>query len=259
MRSGTTSLTKILDTSSNAKIFVEQESKLCIESRDYYEGRIKSPKDILKKLKSENIKKVIDKGYIYGDKNPNYLPFISILAGLWNPKFVFVLRNGKDVAKSAMNWHEIRKGNIFGRREDDKKSEIIKPEDDWWDYSRIRPLKGEQYYENWVNMKRFEKIAWHWAKCNELILEALKRLHRERVHIVKIDDTSEIDIKKLFKFLCLEGYKREKVKNMLNSKINTSEVNILKNSFPKWNDWDDNYMKSFNKYAGKMMEKLGYC
>ncbi|MCQ9205007.1 MAG: sulfotransferase [Omnitrophica bacterium] len=258
-RSATTAVVNIFSISKNSKVFVEQEPKLCIEARRLYNGSLDSPKEFIKKAKEVHINAVINEGFIYGDKNPNYLPFIPSLDALWQPKFIFVVRNGRDVVRSLMNWHNVCRGNIFGMKEDDETSNIISPEQDKWDYSRLRPNCGEPYFKEWKRLSRFEKCSWYWNEFNIIMFDCIARLEKRKWRLININTIKAKDFKDIFDFLGLNNFSAERVKNILDAYINSSigRMGVAK-SFPESNLWTVEQDAKFDKYAGKMMEELRY-
>lgn len=258
-RSGTTAIAKILDYAENSNVFIEQSPKLCIESRHHYERRLENPEVVLKHAKKELINNVVKQGLIYGDKNPNYLPFIPYLEKIWAPKYLFIIRDGRDVVRSLMDWHEFGRGNIFGMNEDNPDSTIVSYEQDWWDYSRLRPRKGEEFYEDWIALSRFEKISWYWNRFNELILESVRTIPKQRYKVVHIEKLDKFQLKEIYTFLDLDFDNYDKPQKMLNERINSVEQRYgAKKLFPDWQNWTDDEYNIFQKYAKNMMEYYKY-
>ena len=258
-RSGTTAMAKILNTASNAEVFVEQEPKLCIESRDAYKGMLSDPTETLRNLKEKHIDETINKGLIFGDKNQNYLPFIPYLEKLWKPKYIFMIRDGRDIIRSGIdNRKFMKRGGIFSMNEDDVNSSVTAKED-WWDYSRLRPNIGTEYHEVWQSMDIFEKYCWFWNEYNEVLLENLKKIESERYMLIDISSLTKEKCKEVFDFLGLEGFDPEKIENLISSKVNSLEEKTGKEHvFPHWKDWSAEQNNIFNKHCGVMMKKLGY-
>lgn len=260
-RSGTTALAKIFNMASNADIYIEEPPKLCIESRDYYKGILseQSLKEILLSSKGKRINELKKLNKIYGDKSPNYLPLIPIMEKIWVPRYIFIIRDGRDVVRSMMDWHEISNGNFFGMAEDEVNSHVLSPEEDWWDYSRIRPDEQEKIELNWFNMTRFEKCAWHWNKFNELLLENYRNISETRSFLININNITPGLVNEIFEKTGLERFDNNKYNEMINSKLNSKRENTeLKNKFPVWKNWNNKDRDSFFKYAESMMKKLNY-
>ncbi|MBN1797191.1 MAG: sulfotransferase domain-containing protein [Spirochaetales bacterium] len=255
-RSGTTALVKILNLATNAEIFSEQDPKMCIAARMKYENILPYAKDFIRKSKIEMITKAINNNLIYGDKNPNYLFFIREMYELWNCKFIFVLRDGRDVVRSSMDFQKYR-GKVYERYEDDGKSIITQPEENYWDFSRIRPKKNERIYKKWRDISKFEKLCWHWNRFNEILLKMIKDLNKKNYFNVFIDKINIYEIENIFNFLALKGFKRKKVEQLLTSKINTVKQNGI-TKYLDWKHWNQDELDIYNKHCMKMMKRLKY-
>src|SRR6056297_386467 len=256
-RSGTTAVAKILNTASNASVFVEQPPKMCIDSGMRYEGNLPEPKEFILKSKEKQIQDVQKQGMIYGDKNMNYLYFVKEMRELWPCKFVFLVRDGREVVRSAMNWDKKHPGRNYNRYEDHPEATITQPEEDFWDFGRIRPLKNNQIFSRWKSMDLFEKFAWSWNEYNKILIEHVKKLDQEEFIILDMSNVCVENIFQTFEFLNLNGYMKSKVSEMMKSKINTTHAEESQ-KFQHWSDWDEKMNRKFECYASEMMGKLGY-
>lgn len=258
-RSGTTAIARILNTATNAEVFVEQPPKLTIESRQLYDGILKDPEKILFESKNQYIQEVINKGLKYGDKNLTYVPFIPYLLKLWDCKIIYLIRDGRDVVRSSMDFHNIHSKNIYAMAEDEENSSKTLPEHDPWDYSRLRPLKDDPLNKRWKKISRFQKVAWKWSKTNEIALNYLSNIAPDRWILLDISRVTVDKIEELFDFLGLTGFDRDLIERMLNKKINSLFEKTKKQSkFPHWSQWDPQMIEEFNEFAGGMMKKLEY-
>ena len=124
VRSATTAFAKVLYTADNAKVFVEQPPKLLIESRELARGNLDDPISVLRNAKHDLIQSVLQSGMKYGDKNAAYMPFIPYLNAIWECKILFIIRDGRDVVRSLMDWHTFRHP-IFFMQEDDSNSCLL--------------------------------------------------------------------------------------------------------------------------------------
>ena len=178
---------------------------------------------------------------------------------IWSPKFLFIIRNGKDVVRSLMDWDNFSSGNIFGRNEDDSNSNIIKPDDDWWDYSRIRPQKGEKYYDNWQDLSKFEKCSWYWNKYNKELLNASKMIPEERKMFFDISTSNTKNILKIMDFFNLDKIEKDKISDILNQRVNSTRERYNRDQiFPKKEQWSLDLNSKFFSFAGEMYNELGY-
>lgn len=258
-RSGTTAISVVLSKAINAEVFTEQIPNLCIESRKMYDGRIHNPEFIIRNAKEKYILETLSHGKMYGDKNPNYLPFVPVLQKLWHPKFLFVIRDGREVVRSLMDWHELSRGGIYAMKEDEVTSEIDSPEADWWDYSRIRPRIGEPYFDEWRQLSRFEKCSWMWSRFNNLILQQLNSLDKSHYRVVNMNKFDRDEIENTIDFLGLKFENLQTVQDMLNSGINSAKHKFgVDNKFPSWEKWSSKQHKQFDSLAGETMKQLGY-
>ena len=263
-RSGTTALVKMLNTAQSATVFVEQKPNLCIEARNLYRGILRDPKQVIGEAKSEPIQKVLSSGLKYGDKNPNYLPFIPYIAELWDCKFLFPVRDGREVVRSLMDWHDFynRKfshSGVFAMKEDDPNSLIDSPEQDWWDYSRLRPNPGDLYFEEWQQLSRFEKCAWYWANFNKKALELFSELDNQHWLQVDMKSLDAFEMEQIFDFLSLDGFNTNQIEEMINARINSLQERAgLPDKFPRWTDWTQEQRNAFDRIAGDMMESMVY-
>tara|TARA_B110001452_G_scaffold258904_1_gene254631 strand:- start:5663 stop:6469 length:807 start_codon:yes stop_codon:yes gene_type:complete len=259
-RSGTTAIAKILDSCQNVNVGIELKPNLCIESRNLFDGNLKKdPREILIESREKQIMEAYNNDNIFADKNVNYLPFIPTMEEIWSPKFLFVIRNGKDVVRSLMDWDNFSSGNIFGRKEDDSTSNIINPDEDWWDYSRIRPQKGEKYYENWQDLSKFEKCSWYWNKYNKELLNASKIIPQERKMFFDISKCNSKNILKIMNFFNLNIIEKDKINHILNQRVNSTRDRYNKDQiFPKKEDWSLDLNSKFISFASEMYNELGY-
>jgi len=254
-RSGTTFLSKVLDMATNANVHIEQSPKLGYESRQKHLGRFQSSKkaiDFIKYQKDEFITQVNEKGLIYGDKNPNFLPFLIEMSEAWpSSKFVYIYRDGRDVVTSLLNWNGSGK-NIFQMYEDGIENGAKYPVQDLWDYSRIRPLINEKYHDKWKFFSLFEKCCVYWSYYNEIAMEKVTQIKKERVFHLNVTYASADTYESLFKFLGLLGFDNEYLELLVYKKVNTSSFNDFKN----WTDWTETEKLTYEKYCANTHKKL---
>lgn len=255
-RSATTFLATVLNTAMNARVFVEQVPKLGYESREKYLGHFNSfedSKNFIKSQKNTFIQNINNDGYIYGDKNPNFLPFLRELCEVWpKSKFVYIYRDGRDVVSSLLKWNDSGK-KIFQMVEDGVEDGAMYPVQDLWDYSRLRPRKGEPHYESWQELSLFEKCCIYWNNYNLLALDELSKVANDRVISVNVTKSNASDYAGLFDFLELKEFDENLVAGILEQKINNSKFvseNSANNQIANnWQKWTDEQKKTYEKYA----------
>lgn len=259
-RSGTTAFCHLLREASNASVFIEQPPKLCIEARKQYEGRLVQPLATIKRSRRESVSTVNKLGKIYIDKNPNYLLFAKELVVNFNCKLIYLHRDGRDVVRSMMDWHDLVGKDIFTLAEDGDDSERVLGEQFPWDYSLLRPKAAEPISTEWKHISRFEKCAWYWARYNEMAINLLgKQEFAGRIFPVPMSTTSVEEVRKAYEFIGLEGFDTDRINELLMTKINSPSWRSGKsNKFPKWQDWPANITDQFNTYALDIMKKLEY-
>jgi hypothetical protein len=258
-RSATTALSRILAKATNAEVFVEQTPRLRRDSIDYLYGRKSDADAILRAAKSEAIRDTLNKGKIYGDKNPCLMPFVRPLYDLYASRFVFITRDGRDCVTSLMNWHKHKARNIFNSPPDLIPEGNFGPEPDPWDYSRIRPQPGDPLHTRWHELDRFEKCAWYWNAFNREALRRFSGLPKESWIRLDVGGLDAAAIQAVFDFLELEGFSQEAVDAMLSRRINSVEDRTGKTSdFPRHPDWTEAQTLRFWRQARPMMQALGY-
>lgn len=257
-RSGTTALTKILATATNAEIFTEQSPNLCVEARQLYEGKLADATGVLKTLKEPLVKQSHARGMIYGDKNPNYLLFIPHLPPTWDYKIVLVVRDGRDVVRSLMDWHTLKRAIYFTREDVLEGEEACDPPNPW-DYSWPRPRPGEAYYDAWRKMPRFEKCVWYWSFFNQQLLHQFQTIRSDASFVVNMTGATTPKMEELFNFLDLEGFDHRVVEKYLGGRINSLlERTGEEDKFPNWRHWDEGMKKTFQTIARTTMEAWGF-
>ncbi len=267
-RSGSTSLSNILNTAKNGICAVEPMPNLNRETREVMEGRITDPMAILESTVFPRVREMLNKVEIYGEKNLTYGPFIPYLYETLRCKFVFIKRDGRDVVRSLINWHDKKFGDIYRecRETGNLSAMAIKAAAnlpihlDTSDYSRPRPLKGNPFYDEWDNLTRAEMCAYYWATINELYLDKLQQLPDNAWTAIDYTSPNLEDIVRVSRFCDLEGLSTEGIHKMLHQKINSLQDRGAPAGevYPHWKNWDVGMRRRFDRIASKTMERLGY-
>ncbi len=265
-RSGSTSLSKILNTASNSVCEIEPTPNLNVESRLMMDGKLDDPEKYVDLI----VKRVNNKQsdtIIFGEKNVTLGPFISLLYEKLNCKFVFLKRDGRDVVRSLINWHEQKFGTIYreaietGNVSNDaiNTASNLLAIDDSSDFSRPRPLPNSEIYPQWNEFSRFQMCSFYWSFINELYLNELKKIPQENWIDIDYSSVSVDDILKIGDFLDLDGLEANVVQDLLNSKINSLEQRSSSSgTFPKWVEWNGSQRDDFDALCKNTMKKLGY-
>jgi hypothetical protein len=267
-RSGSTSLARILDTAANGRCLVEPMPNLNAESRDMMDGRLADPHRILAEQVTPRIAAALDTGAVYGEKNVTLGPFIPHLHRLLRCRFVWIVRDGRDVVRSLMNWHMEAFGNIY---RDCTIEDPLSPQArasveqvplalDTADYARPRPQPGDPWHDRWPSMSRFQMSAWYWAYINRLFAARFRELPADSWMQVDYSRITVDRIGELFEFLGLEGFDGARVGDMLAGRINSLEDRFrTAGRFPRATEWTPEQRRQFDEIAGGVMRELGYA
>ena len=263
-RSGSTSLARILDTASNGICALEPSPNLNRETRERMDGRLVDPYVIIAPVCRRVWNSEIE---VYGEKNVTYGPFIPHLHEILDCKFVFLKRDGRDVVRSLMDWHNQMWGSIYRECKDAgelspravKAAGGLPVHKDTSDYSRPRPAKGDPFYDEWEYFNREEMCAYYWSYINNLYLDQLGKLPRENWIELDYTNPSAEDVIRAVEFLELEGITENRVQEMLDNKINSLKERTGKDaSYPRWMDWDGGLRRKFDRIAADTMTRMGY-
>tara|TARA_B100000161_G_scaffold263091_1_gene233910 strand:- start:929 stop:2434 length:1506 start_codon:yes stop_codon:yes gene_type:complete len=275
-RSGTTSLINVLGLAINSHTVSEPIPNLNIETRLMMENKLNNPtetiKDTIIKRFEEFYKDESNAKVIYGEKNVTYAPFVSEINNLYNCKFVYIYKDGRDVVTSLINWHNQKFGTVYRECKDIEEvsstaffnAANLPLNYDTSDYSRPRPLisQDNEIFMRWDDCTRFEMCSFYWNKVNSIYLDSFENLPRNNLFRISYDNPNTEDILKLADFLNIKFENNSIIKKALDSKLNSLEsrnVYVDKNSlFPHWTNWNSNDREIFCKVATKTMERLGY-
>lgn len=228
------------------------------------EGRLEDPHKAIEPI----IERVRNKtSEIYGEKNVTYAPFITHLYESLKCKFIFLKRDGRDVVRSLIDWHNQLWGNIYRESKDlgDINPRALKTiskipiHKDTSDYARPRPTKNDPHYDNWLDLSRFEMCSYYWTYINDLAKNELAKIPKKQWIELDYTNPSIDEIQKVIDFLELKGISQNKIKSILERKINSLKDRIgTKNSFPNWRNWDSKRREQFDNLASQAMYRFGY-
>lgn len=265
-RSGTTSLSRILGTATNAVCLVEPSPNLNRECRDMIEGRLSNPRIVVELIRSR-IDQTHAKGLIHGEKQLTLAPFIPTLHNAFECKFVLIHRDGREVVRSWLEWHNQMFGSVYRECTDPgplterafKASAALPLDYDHADYSRPRPRSSDAFHGEWENLSRMEMCAWYWSFMNGLALDNLALIPRKDWMSIDYTTPDVDDILSIAKFLGLEGVHRSRVEEMLAARINSIRDRIGEiGKLPCWQDWPREEKERFARIAEPIMARLGY-
>lgn len=267
-RSGSTSLARILDMADNGICAVEPSPNLNVETREMMEGRLRDPLALVRRIIIPRVHDGLCRNEIYGEKNVTYGPFIPYIYQELACRFVFIKRDGRDVVRSLMDWHNHKFGTIYRECKEpgDLSGEALSSAAglpvhlDTSDYSRPRPMRGELLYDKWETLSRFEMCAYYWQKINNLYLDQLSRIPAEAWITLDYTSPTPEDLRRVIEFLKLKGISREAIESALSERINSLKQRGInaEREFPRWTDWPCHQRAKFDAMAGNTMIRLGY-
>lgn len=190
----------------------------------------------------------------WGDSSNKLSWLVPDLAALLpEAKFVHLVRDGRKVAgsyfrKLSAECYDDRSTAILQAFVDNPAGLPMPPPEKkyWWPLSRKDdPRSGE-----FRRYGQFERIAWHWAEINRVILDSLAALPASRAHFVRLEalQSSPLQVRNLFRFLDLEYRDEHFAAFARPHNVNRPEDERL----------TDEQAARFEAIAGAMMETLGY-
>lgn len=190
----------------------------------------------------------------WGDSSNKVSWLIPDLAALFpDAKFVHLVRDGRKVTgsyfrKLGVECYDDRSSRLFQAFYDDPTSVEAPPPEKkyWWPVPRRSSADAQAFRL----FDQFERISWHWAEINNVILESLSKLPDARKTFIRLEDlrSSPETLKALLHFLNL-GY-RDSHFTLLQRphNVNKPQDSLLS---PRERD-------AFDRIAGTMMARLGY-
>lgn len=266
-RSGSTSLARILDTAANARCAVEPVPDLNVETRLLMEGRLTEPRRCLEEKVLPRVRSQLGQVEVYGEKHVTYGPFVEDLWTMTGGRFVLLKRDGRDVVRSLMDWHQRMFGNVYREcRETGDLSGVaisaaanLPVHRDTSDFARPRPVRGDPLHETWETLSREEMCAWYWSRVNALYCDQLARIPVDAWFELDYSTIDAERIAELAAFLGLRGIDRAEVEQMLARRINSLADRIGEpDRHPAWTEWDSGRRDRFEALAGATMRELGY-
>lgn len=276
-RSGSTSLARILNGCTNGRCASEPTPDLNRECRDLMDGRLREdPEAVLERTVFPRVRAANGTVEVYGEKHVTYGPFVGWLHRRLGCKFVFIQRDGRDVVRSLMDWHNLKFGTIYREAADNvgvgsaalASAANLPGHLDTSDYARPRPRPNEPLYAEWETLTRFEMCAYYWARINDLYLDELGRLPADCWMTIDYRKPDVADVERVAAFLGLAGLRADLVGAMLDEKINSLATRAAQEGapaaappagFPNWRAWPPELTARFDRLAGPVMRRLGYA
>lgn len=191
---------------------------------------------------------------VWGDSSNKLSWLIPDLAALFpDAKFVHLVRDGRKVAgsyfrKLADECYDDRSTQVLRAYLDDPAHVPATPPEKkyWWP----QPRRGDPAFEAFARFNQFERIAWHWAEINRVILESLAALPGRSL-FVRLEDLREAPATAhaLWDFLGLTYQDAYFASFTRPHNVNRPEDRLL----------DGEQRAQFDRICAEMMERLGYA
>jgi hypothetical protein len=192
---------------------------------------------------------------LWGDSSNKLSWLIPDLAALFpEARFVHLVRDGRKVASSyfhklAAECYDDRSTDILAAHLRDPARVPPPPPEKkyWWP----QPKSGDRRAEEFSRFDQFQRIAWHWAEVNRVILDGLAAIPERRRLFLKLEDlrAQPSSVAELFSFLGL-AYRDEYFAIFARPhNVNRPEDRLL----------TPTQSAQFAALAGPMMERLSYA
>jgi Sulfotransferase family len=190
----------------------------------------------------------------WGDSSNKLSWLIPDLAALFpQARFVHLVRDGRKVCSSyfhklAAECYDDRSTAIFQAHIDDFHLQAPPPEKKYW---WPTPRKDSRHAARFRGFSQFERICWHWAELNRVVLEELDRLAPDRSLFLRLEDLRESPsvASGLYDFLKLPHQDEDFTVFARPHNVNRPEDKLL----------TDEQRDSFEAIAGAMQARLGYA
>jgi hypothetical protein len=191
----------------------------------------------------------------WGDSSNKLSWLIPDLAAAFpKARFVHLVRDGRKVASSYFHklgaeCYDDRSTGILQAHYDDPARQAAPPPEKkyWWPL----PRQGSADATRFRSFSQFERICWHWAELNRLVLAELSRLPAERTLFVRLEElrAASSEVRGLYQFLDLP-YRDEAYGVFARPhNVNRPEDRLL----------DAGQRGQFAAIAGDMLARLGYA
>lgn len=211
-------------------------------------GKIKLIEKRLRKKRDELIASVRRNRFIYVENSTSAAFLMDELYRLFDAKFIFISRDGKDFLRSGMSREWYKPETVINRIKTWlRRKFFIQTGRDTSDTLLIPPGKYRT---------RFDRIAWRWAEVNGIILDRLSSIPNDRKLMIKLEELNKESLVAIHDFLGIH-VDDPLIEEMLKI-ANTRPNKTGKYDFPPHTEWPEREIQRFNEIAGDIMKKLGY-
>ena len=192
---------------------------------------------------------------LWGDSSNKLSWLIPELAALFpEARFIHLVRDGRKVASSyfhklADECYDDRSTRLLAAHLADPSGVAAPPPEKkyWWP----QPKANDPWADQFHRFDRFQRIAWHWAEINRVILDGLEALPASRRMFAKLEDlrSQPSQVAGLFSFLGIPQGEQHFPVFARPHNVNRPVDHLL----------DSQQSMQFFRIAGPMMERLGYA
>jgi 2-polyprenyl-3-methyl-5-hydroxy-6-metoxy-1,4-benzoquinol methylase len=190
---------------------------------------------------------------VWGDSSNKLSWIMPVIARLWpEARFVHVVRDGRKVASSFFH-------KLADECYDDASVAALAR---WRDGHGVMPPPEKRYWwplprpdhpqaEAFAGFDQFQRIAFHWAEVNRVILDATATLPTGMAETFRLEElvADEAGLRRLFAFLELPWHADHFAAFRRPHNVNRPEDRLL----------TDQQRRRFEAIAGVMMQRLGYA
>jgi hypothetical protein len=240
-RTGTTSLTRLLETSSSVHAVHEPRPQMFdARKRAYLEDDPHAAwiTDLFRRGRARAIAQTVQAGELYAETSAFLSFFAPAIHGLMpNARFVFSHRHPGEFVRSGMRrgWYESHAN----------------------DHTRLVPREKSPEAAVWGDWDRFEKICWLWSAFNAECLRCYEMLapsSRMTLPSQEQWDDPLGSAEKIFRFVGLAPPSPHVIQSSFELRHNSQKHG----EFDRFEDWSPQQRDTLYRIAGPMMERLGY-
>jgi Sulfotransferase family len=191
----------------------------------------------------------------WGDSSNKVSWLIPDLAASFpKARFVHLVRDGRKVASSyfhklARECYDDRSTQILQAHYDDPRRNPAPPPEKkyWWPV----PRRGSGDADRFRSFSQFERICWHWAELNRLVLQELSQISAERTLFVRLEELRAYpsEVRGLHEFLDLPYSDAAYTAFARPHNVNQPQDRLL----------TAQQRAQFDSIAGDMLARLGYA
>ncbi len=242
-RTGTMSLTALLEASPSASAHHEPEPRLIAASylawrdrwadRSFWREAVATARDPL-------VLAAHKRGKVYFESNNRMTLLAPVLAELYpQSRFLLVSRRPEPFVRSAM-----RRGYYQGHP---------------WDHARMRPRPDEQGADQWGDLPPEEQCVWLWHETNRYGLDFLESIGSTRGMVLHAEDlfAGNLDrLSEVMRFVGLDNLPPERrLRSVLEGRLNQQRGEHPHGREP---DWDDSRRDVALAPLEPLLARLGY-